>query len=100
MAYKSDIDDLRESPALDVWALLETEWGAHVSYHDPFVSEIRSLNAKNSPLDKKTLESADAVVITTHHNSTDYALIVEHASLVLDTRNGVKVKGAKNVVQL
>ncbi len=89
MAYKSDIDDLRESPALDVWGLLQ-EWGADVAYHDPYVEEIRSLNAKSQPLNPDTLASYDAVIVTTRHKAIDHAMLAEHASLVLDTRDAVK----------
>lgn len=92
MAYKSNIDDLRESPALDVWGLLE-QWGAELSYHDPYIPEVRSLKATNQPLDAASLKGYDAVLITTKHSNVDYELIAEHASLVLDARDAVKVAG-------
>ena len=85
MAYKPNIDDLRESPALDLWALLE-QWGVELYYHDDFAEEIKSLNAKNTKLDEATIASMDAVLITTNHRHVDYDKILEHAKLVLDTR--------------
>lgn len=92
MAYKSNIDDLRESPALDVWGLLE-QWGAELSYHDPYIPEVRSLKATNQPLDAAHLKTYDAVLITTKHSNVDYDLIAEHSSLVLDARDAVKATG-------
>ncbi len=99
MAYKPDIDDLRESPALDVWALLEREWGVEVCYHDPFVTEIKSLGAKSTPLSAESLAGIDAVVVTTNHKGIDYDLVVANAPLVLDTRNAIE-SAAENVVRL
>jgi UDP-N-acetyl-D-glucosamine dehydrogenase len=99
MAYKPDIDDLRESPALDVWALLEREWGVSVCYHDPYVDEIKSLGATSTPLSAESLAQVDAVVVTTNHKSIDYDLVLAHAPLVLDTRNAIKA-AVDNVVRL
>ncbi len=89
-AYKPDVDDVRESPALDVIGLLQ-EKGADVMYHDPYVSRICH--------DGWTLESvddvytaaceADAVVIVTNHSAYDYAALLEAASLIVDTRNAL-----------
>lgn len=98
MAYKSNIDDLRESPALDVWALLE-QWGSKLSYHDPYIPEIKSLQATSEPLTEETLKGYDAVVVTTAHRGVDYELIAKHASLVLDARDAVKV-ASENVIKL
>lgn len=92
MAYKSNIDDLRESPALDIWGLLK-QWGADLSYHDPYVEHIASLDATNQPLDANTLGQYDAVLITTAHRNVDYDLIAEHASLILDTRDAMTQPG-------
>mgnify|MGYP000483472243 CR=1 FL=1 len=98
MAYKPNIDDLRESPALDLWALLE-QWGVELYYHDDFVSEIKSLDAKSTPLDEETIKSMDAVLITTNHRHVDYENILKHAELILDTR-GVYQGKSENLYSL
>ena len=98
MSYKPDIDDLRESPALDLWGLLK-QWGAELSYHDEFVPEIASLQASSQPLDEATLRGVDAVVIATAHKQVDYAKILANAPLVLDTR-GVYKQSADHLVSL
>jgi len=92
VAYKKDIDDLRESPALTIIELLQKE-GAQVSYNDPFFDYVGrgrkyNLEMKNTPLEN--LEQYDCVVIVTDHSSYDYRKIVRQASLVVDTRNATK----------
>lgn len=88
VAYKRDIDDVRESPALDVIRLLE-ERGAHVEFHDPFVHEFREDGhvRKGVELSDEMLRWADAVVVITDHKAVDYQRVVDHATLVVDTRN-------------
>ncbi len=88
VAYKRDIDDVRESPALDVIRLLE-ERGAHVEYHDPFVHEFREEEhvRKGVELSDEMLRWADAVVVVTDHKVVDYQRVVDHAALLVDTRN-------------
>ena len=89
VAYKRDINDVRESPALDVIRLLE-ERGAHVEYHDPFVHEFREEDGhvrKGVELSEEMLRWADSVVIVTDHKSIDYQRVVDHAVLIVDTRN-------------
>jgi UDP-N-acetyl-D-glucosamine dehydrogenase len=88
IAYKKDIDDMRESPALDVMRLLE-ERGAQVDYHDPFVPSFREDgHAKHGvPLTADVLERADAVVVVTDHTDVDYQFVADHAALVVDSRN-------------
>ncbi len=88
VAYKRDIDDVRESPALDVIRLLE-ERGAHVEFHDPFVHEFREDGhvRKGVELSDEMLRWADAVVVITDHKVVDYQRVVDHATLVVDTRN-------------
>ncbi|NUQ11420.1 MAG: nucleotide sugar dehydrogenase [Gemmatimonadaceae bacterium] len=88
IAYKRDIDDMRESPALDVMRLLE-ERGARVDYHDPWVASFREDGHSRSgvPLTAETLERADAVVIVTDHSRVDYQFVADHARLLVDTRN-------------
>ena len=88
VAYKRDIDDVRESPALDVIRLLE-ERGGHVEFHDPFVTEFREdgHTRRGVELSDEMLRWADAVVVVTDHKSVDYQRVVDHATLVVDTRN-------------
>ena len=88
VAYKKNIDDVRESPALDVMRLLEAR-GARVSFHDPYVARIREEGTEHLgvPLTREILSSVDAVVIVTDHDNVDYDLVVKHAPLVVDTRN-------------
>jgi UDP-N-acetyl-D-glucosamine dehydrogenase len=90
VAYKRDIDDLRESPALDIMRLLDAH-GARVSYHDPYVSRFTEDGHAYAsvPLTKETLGGADAVMIVTDHSNIDYTLIRDHARLVVDTRNAL-----------
>jgi UDP-N-acetyl-D-glucosamine dehydrogenase len=100
VAYKRDIDDLRESPALTIIELLQNE-GAQVSYNDPYFPMIGrgrkyNLQMKCSPL--KNLEQYDCVLIVTDHSDYDYPRIVREAQLVVDTRNATKgIRDAKIV---
>jgi nucleotide sugar dehydrogenase len=93
-AYKRDIDDWRESPAIEVMRLL-VEQGAKVSYHDPHVPSFsaESLSLTSTPLTADSLQSADLVVVLTDHSAVDYSLVARSARLVLDTRNALKVAG-------
>jgi len=88
VAYKKDVDDMRESPALDVIRMLE-EQGAVVVYHDPHVPTFREDGHQRSSVDltDNELSSADAVVIITDHSSIDYQRVVHLAGVVVDTRN-------------
>ena len=97
VAYKADIDDVRESPALSIIDLLRLK-GCDVRYHDPFVREVRFDDAHTEgggePLSSVELtgeevRAADCVVIVTNHSKIDYALVTEAASLVVDTRNAL-----------
>ena len=93
VAYKRDVEDTRESPALTIIRLLEAKF-ARVSYHDPYVPRLRSRYLQRDfmsvQLDQKTIRDSDAVVIVTDHSSVDYACIVEHADLVIDTRGATR----------
>ncbi len=93
VAYKENVDDIRESPALRLAELLG-QAGARVSYHDPYIPKARSTRHRFSmdsiPLTPKTLRDADAVVIVTAHAGIDYARVVRHARLVIDTRNATR----------
>ena len=102
LAYKKNVDDVRESPALRLIELLE-EAGATVDYHDPFVPSIRmtrkhgGLAGRTSQeLTPETLAAYDAAVIVTDHDPVDYGLVVDHAKLVLDTRNACAKAGRTN----
>jgi UDP-N-acetyl-D-glucosamine dehydrogenase len=88
VAYKRDIDDIRESPALDIIRLLETQ-GATVRYHDPFVPRFVEDGHEMSsvPLTAGEIQAADCVMVVTDHTSLDYDLIRAHARAVVDTRN-------------
>jgi UDP-N-acetyl-D-glucosamine dehydrogenase len=90
VAYKKDIDDMRESPALDIIRLLEGR-GAHVEYHDPFVPEFAEDGHRlcSVPLTAETLERADAVMVVTDHTALDWPLVKRKARLVVDTRNAL-----------
>jgi UDP-N-acetyl-D-glucosamine dehydrogenase len=101
LAYKRDIDDLRESPSLTVIELLQQR-GALVEYNDPFFPTVGqgrkyALNMSSTPLEK--LPEFDCVVIVTDHTQYDYAKIVASAKLVVDTRNATKGIEAANIVR-
>ena len=102
-AYKPDIDDLRESPALDVIGLLEQK-GAHVSYHDPFIPafDLEGQQMESVPDLLPAVRAADCVVIVTNHSQYDYPAILEAAKLIVDTRNalGKTGKNSPKVVRL
>jgi UDP-N-acetyl-D-mannosaminuronate dehydrogenase len=88
VAYKADIADCRESPAVEiVRGLLER--GTKVSYHDDLVPRLTvdDTTLLSRPLTRKTLSSADLVLIVTPHSAVDYSLVIRHAKMVFDTRN-------------
>lgn len=90
VAYKRDIDDMRESPALGIIENLQ-KLGAEVNFHDPYVSEIHlegsGEHMQGIPLSNEVVTGADCVVIVTDHRNIDYGWLAEHAPLVVDTRN-------------
>jgi len=101
LAYKRDVDDLRESPSLTIIELLR-ERGAIVAYNDPYFPTVGrgrhyDLNMECSPLD--ALDQYDAVMIVTDHTSYDFARIVRESQLVIDTRNATKGLVADNIVR-
>ncbi len=105
VAYKPDIDDLRESPALDVIHLLQQK-GAQVQYYDPYIPSFRHdgwgmQSVKEAAL-REELRAADAVVIVTDHKQFDYEVVLAEASLIVDTRNalGKMSDRRQNVVRL
>jgi UDP-N-acetyl-D-glucosamine dehydrogenase len=101
VAYKKDISDMRESPALRVIERLQKK-GARVCYHDPHVDTIESHDGRmeSVPLTAETLRHADCVVILTDHSSFPYEQIVENAPLIIDTRNALKGRFAGHLVRL
>jgi UDP-N-acetyl-D-glucosamine dehydrogenase len=101
MAYKRDVDDLRESPSLTIIELLR-EKGATVAYNDPYFPSVGqgrhyALNMTNTPLDD--LGQYDAVLIVTDHSTYDYKKIVDEAQLVIDTRNATKGIDSPKIVR-
>jgi UDP-N-acetyl-D-glucosamine dehydrogenase len=103
IAYKKDIDDQRESPALKIISLLQNK-GAKVSYNDPYVHQsyghrdYPGLELKSVALTEKMLKEFDAVIIATAHSDYDFEWIAENSSLIIDTRNAIKKK-KNNVVK-
>jgi UDP-N-acetyl-D-glucosamine dehydrogenase len=95
VAYKGDIDDTRESPALKLIELLQAE-GADVVYHDPHVAELRQFGLRSIPLDDDALRTADCTAIVTAHSSVDHAHVVDMAPLVVDFRNATGAYGTRN----
>ena len=101
VAYKPDIADLRESPALKLISLLHNA-GAEVAYHDPYFATVGQgrhykLNMQRASLDD--IAGYDCVLIVTDHSDYDYRRIVREAKLVVDTRNATKGISAANVVR-
>ena len=108
VAYKKDIDDLRESPALEIIRLLTTK-GASVQYHDPFCpvihneghARIDGLPLASQPLTDQLLADSDAIIIVTDHTVVDYAMVRAHARLIVDTRGVMRdVLGPGTVIGL
>ncbi len=97
VAYKPDINDLRESPAIDVIGLLKQK-GAEVSYHDPFIPSIDhdAISLNSVPDLMRAVQIADCVVIVTNHSGYDYPKILNSAKLIVDTRNALGALGHDN----
>jgi UDP-N-acetyl-D-glucosamine dehydrogenase len=94
IAYKKDVDDMRESPAVRIIELLQAR-GALVVYHDPYVPRVpkmrhHKLDMVSVPLTDAALEDCDAVIVATDHSCVDYARLVDRAPLVVDTRNACR----------
>ena len=101
LAYKSDVDDLRESPSLTLIDLIEAQ-GATCDFHDPHIPvvpqtrEHAGLSGRASvPVDAEMLARYDAVLIATDHAAVDYALVARHAKLIVDTRNALAKRGVE-----
>ena len=96
VAYKKNVDDLRESPALEIMEIIQ-ERGGNVSFHDPYIPEILPTREhaelqgmKSVTFDEPTISKFDAVLITTDHSNVDYGSLVAWSKLVIDTRNATK----------
>jgi UDP-N-acetyl-D-glucosamine dehydrogenase len=102
MAYKPDIDDVRESPAFEIIHLLQAK-GAQVEWHDPHVESVY-LNDEISyrqSLTSTWLAALDCVIIVTHHRTYDWQFIVDHSPLVIDTRHVThQLKGQAKIIGL
>jgi UDP-N-acetyl-D-glucosamine dehydrogenase len=100
MAYKRDIDDVRESPALDILHLLKQR-GACMTYSDPFVARIHIDGIDMQASDAHEMAAkADCVVIATDHSHFDYAALLEKSHLIVDTRNALKKFSSHKIVRL
>jgi len=103
LAYKKDIDDLRESPSIELIELLR-EKGAAVDYNDPYIPKTHrqrehDLRMRSKPLSDKMLAGYDVVLIATDHSDYDYQWIADHAQLIVDTRNATAgVKGHRGKI--
>jgi UDP-N-acetyl-D-glucosamine dehydrogenase len=95
VAYKKDVDDLRESPSLKIMQLLQQR-GAQIDYNDPYFPQMHKMrhynfeNMKSIAISKDTLAKYDAAIIATDHSSYDYHAIVDGSKLVVDTRNATR----------
>ncbi|MDD4239444.1 MAG: nucleotide sugar dehydrogenase [Desulfotomaculaceae bacterium] len=103
-AYKRDVDDARESPAVKIMSILAGE-GAKVVYHDPYIPEVelsRKLILKSIDLTAEEIARADCVVIATDHSCFDYELIVNNADILVDARNAIgdTMKGRREIIKI
>lgn len=103
IAYKKNVDDMRESPAMFVYEKL-LKHGAKVDYHDPFIPEIpptrehaHLTGVKSVAITAESVAKYDAVIICTEHKGVDYPLIVKHAKLIVDTRNAIETQKLQGV---
>jgi UDP-N-acetyl-D-glucosamine dehydrogenase len=92
VAYKANVNDTRESPAMRVIDLLRAE-GALVEYHDPHVAALPKLGLESRPLDAETLAAQDVVVVVTAHDGIDWQAVAQNAPMVVDLRNVVPDTG-------
>ncbi len=101
VSYKKNVPDTRESPSLDILHELQNQ-GAHVSFHDPYVTDLEhnGNKYKSVPLTKKVLSHQDLVILATDHSKLPYRFIIQHASLIYDTRNVLKNFQEKHIVRL
>jgi UDP-N-acetyl-D-glucosamine dehydrogenase len=104
LAYKPDVDDVRESPSFELIEKLE-QLGAQVDYNDPHVPQTHKmrrhdLKMESVPLTPQSLKSYDCVLIATNHSAYDWQMIADHAKLIVDTRNAMRAVrgGRKHIV--
>jgi UDP-N-acetyl-D-glucosamine dehydrogenase len=104
LAYKKDVDDLRESPTLKIMDLLMQE-GAEVKYNDPHIPKCSGMrhyphfDMKSTPLTEKVLQDSDLVLLVTDHTVYDYAWIASQARLIVDTRDAFRGQTGGNIYQ-
>ncbi len=104
MAYKKDVDDIRESPGVKIITLLQ-EKGARVAYHDPYIPVIQGMRRypglvlEGVALDEGLLQAQDCVIVVTDHTRVDYGRVLEHSRLVVDTRNAYKGNKSEKIVR-
>ena len=106
LAYKKDVDDVRESPSVTLIELLQQR-GAKVAYHDPFIPSAKPMrehditHLRSVPLTPARLKQFDCVLIATDHSTVDYDALVKHSALVVDTRNatGKKKRSKQRVIK-
>lgn len=105
VAYKKNVDDVRESPSLDIMAKL-MDRGAKVDFHDPHVPVLKTKkaggklnNTPSQPLDEKTIKNYDVCMILTDHDKVDYGFLAQHAKLIIDTRNACRGQAGQNIVR-
>jgi len=101
VAYKAESKDVREAPAIDILNRL-TDLEGVLSYHDPFVPSLEGegIHLDSVELDAKALEDSDLTLIVTAHAGIDYGLVVEHAPVIVDTRNALKGRSASHIWRL
>ena len=101
VAYKADINDVRESPSLDLIEIFERD-GARVSFSDPHVAKVAHAGRvlRSKPLNARTLRSADCVVIATAHRSFDYRVIATHSRVIVDCRNALRGLRTRGVFRI
>jgi len=99
VAYKRDIDDVRESPALDVMLLLQ-RLGATLCYSDPYIPALRLDGVELVAQPQETAADADCAVIVTDHSAFDYRALVENTQLIVDTRNALRGFQSTKIVRL
>ena len=104
VAYKKDVDDIRESPGVKIITLLQ-EKGARAAYHDPYIPLIQGMRKypglvlEGVPLDERLLQDVDCVIVVTDHTRVDYGWVLEHSRLVVDTRNVYKGNKSEKIVR-
>jgi UDP-N-acetyl-D-glucosamine dehydrogenase len=102
VAYKKNVNDVRESPSLDVINLLN-EHGAEIDFYDPWVPSIKLFNSTITGIESLSsaiLDSYDAVAILTDHSDVDYQLVKDSSKLIIDTRNVYPANGDEHIVKL